>query len=288
MTHDRTRSALLRQLKGLGLEQFEVTRKGPDHSSTELWTRGQILENLHRLKRWNAAGCDLYIRGPRDEDHDLIFIDDLDRFTIDRMKFKGHDAAAFIETSPGNCQSWLRLGQPVSAELRLEIARTLAAEYCGDPGAVGAHQAGRLVGFTNRKPKHKTARGFPFVLLLNAPGTTAPAADRLIDAARIAAPVQIERQRAAKAKRSELEAGQAPDRLVDAWLSSYDKSQDLSATDWANTNRCLAAGVPAEALVAVLERVASRKGRSVDDYARRTVTKALNHQKEKDSTLSPD
>lgn len=288
MTHDRTRSSLIRQLKGLGLELLEVTRKGPEHSGTSLWTPAEILQNLPRLKRWNAAGCDIYVRGPREQDHDLILLDDLDRFTIDRMSSNGHPPAVFTETSPGNCQAWLRLGKPVPAELRLEIARNLAMEYGGDPGAVGAHQAGRLVGFTNRKPKHKTARGFPFAMLLNAPGTIMPSADRLIAAARVAATIHEKKQRTARASRSEIEVGDAPDRIVDAWLSSYEKSGDLSATDWSNTNRCLAVGVPAKDLVAVLGRVASRKGRSADDYARRTVLKAIKHQEEKASTPSPD
>ena len=289
MSQDRTRSSLIRQLRGLGLDRFEITRKGPEHSGTEVWTPDEILKNLPKLKRWNGSGVDLYVRGLRDVDHDLIFIDDLDRFTIERMKSAGHGPAVFIETSPGNCQAWIRLGRPVPADVRIEVARILAAEYGGDMGAVGAHQAGRLVGFTNRKPKHKTHLGFPFVLLLNAPGKPAPASSSLIIDGKIeAAKAAVEAPKRREKMRNR-PLGSIDERIVRAWEKSHEKSSDLSGTDWSNTNKCLAAGMKPSDLIAILLHVSDRKKDRAEGYARTTVEKAIKHQAEKKTnTPSPE
>lgn len=277
MQHDRTRTALQRQLKGMGLELFEVSIiRSDEHRSVNLWTPAEILARLPNLKRANLAGAHLYIRGPRDHDHDLILLDDLDRFTFDRMKAAGHDPAVTVETSPGSVQAWLRLGRPASAEVRHDVSRHLTHLYGGDPGAIDPHQSGRIAGFTNRKPEHKSARGFPFVLLLSAPGKVAPASAELIHPAEVRIQTELQRQQSRFTKlKVDAGEGEVADTLISAWEREYkDRGGDLSSVDFAVCCQALKAGHEPDNIAAALEVVADRKGRHTRDYAERTVRAA--------------
>lgn len=275
--HDRSYTALKRQLHGLGLDLMEITINGPDRTYVRSMTPADILTELPRLKRANAAGCNIYFRGPRDRDHDLILLDDLDLFTSDRMKVAGHAPAVVVETSKGNVQAWVRLGRPCPAQVRHEIARMLAKLYGGDPGAVDPHQSGRLAGMTNRKAEHRTARGYPYVLLLNAPGKAALAAEDLI---REAERVILNREQDATEASVRLagissEHGDAADDLISAWRVEYERrGGDLSAIDYSVSCQALKAGIDPSDIAAALEIVADRKGKYAASYADRTVRAA--------------
>ncbi|MCH8491298.1 MAG: RepB family DNA primase [Oceanicaulis sp.] len=273
MQHDRTKTALQRQLRGLGQDRFELTIRGPDRTSVFIRSPAEILSDLDKLKRANRAGCHLYIRGVRDIDHDLILLDDLDRFTPERMKAAGHAPAVVVETSPGNLQAWIRLGVTCPADVRHEVARDLARKYGGDPGAVDPHQSGRLAGFTNQKPEHKTGRGFPYVLLLNAPGKPAAGAQELIRSAEDA--LATKRRTASQVRSVALDGGSENPTMTAAWVAGYSKAADLSAVDWSQTHELLASGVDPADITATLEAAADRKGKNARAYAERTVRKAL-------------
>jgi len=277
MSDDRTLTALTRQLKGMGLPSFEITLKGPKRTTVQDMSCTQITADLPRLKQANRAGCHIYIRPPRDADHDLVLLDDIGRFTPDQMKIGGHGPAVMVETSPGSCQAWIRLGRPVAAPVRQEVARELARLYGGDPAAVNPHQAGRLAGFTNQKPEYKTPKGFPFVLLLNAPGNTAAAAATLIEAARTKA-AQAQAKIAALGEALHVVASGDPYRdLVVAWLAEYEAqpTADLSRIDWWIVNKGLGMGACPDMIATALAEVADRKGRYDVAYAERTVRAAL-------------
>lgn len=267
--HDRSRTALERQLRGLGLSRVEVTMRGPARTWTMTATPAELLAKLPELKRANMAGCDLFVRGPRDEDHGLVLLDDLSRFTPDRMTAAGHRPAVVVETSPGSIQSWIDLGQPVPAPVRHEIARRLAALYGGDPGAVDPHQSGRLAGFTNRKPEHRGPRGFPFALLVSAWGRPCAGAAELIEVGTLAA---FERAQSAPAALSG--DGRPGDDLV-ALFAAPAPGPDQSAADWSRVHQALASGAYPEDVAAALAATADRKGRHAGDYARRTVEAAM-------------
>lgn len=278
MIHDRTRTALLRQIRGLGLHEFEITTHGPSRSFTEAVTSDSLIAMLPDLKRRNLGGCNLYIRGLRDREHDLVLIDDISRFTPDRMKIAGHDLAVVIETSPDNLQGWLRLGRPCSSEVRHEVARALAKLYGGDPGAVDPHQSGRLAGFTNRKPAHKTAAGFPFVLLLNAAGKPATAADELIRSAETAIRDRAHDKARYLAQAASISAsgGTASDDAVASWTARYrEKGCNPSNIDFSICCQLLKRGIHADDIAATLEIVADRKGKFASSYAERTVAAAV-------------
>ncbi|MFY0624307.1 MAG: hypothetical protein JXQ89_21725 [Pelagimonas sp.] len=282
MAEDRTFTAASRQLRGMGLPHYEITMKGPKGTSVDVMPSNEILNDLGRLKRGNRGGCHVYIRGPRDADHDLVLLDDISRFTPEKMKASGHDPAVVVQTSPGSIQAWVRLGRPVSAKVRHEVARELAALYGGDRAAVNPHQAGRLAGFTNQKPEHKGPKGFPYVLLLNAPGQPAPDAERLIDDAAIKAAQAEERLKAMMVDELQISAsGDAHRDLVAAWTTEYAKQiqPDLSKVDWWIVNLGLGRDVHPDVLASALAAVADRKGKHAIDYAERTVRKALSERR---------
>jgi hypothetical protein len=277
MAHDRTRTALSRQLNGLRLSHFEVTMKGPDRTTVEVLSQEQILGSLDRLKRANLAGCHIYVRGPRDRDHDLVLLDDIQPFTPRQMQTEGHDAAVVVQTSPGSVQAWMRLGRPVSPAIRHEVARFLAGRYGGDAAAVNPHQAGRLAGFTNRKPEYRGPSGYPFVLLLNAPGCVATKADQLISEAQETA-VRAQSRVSELAAALHVSAASDPHQdLVGAWRALYAQraGSDLSAVDWAVVNQGLGMGVDPDTLASALAEVADRKGRHAQSYAELTLRSAI-------------
>ena len=86
-----------------------------------------------KLKRENAKGADIYIRPAGEQNPGLILVDDLNQAQLERMKAKGVEPAAVVETSPMNCQAWVRLtDHPLSPE----VATTLVGSIrfcCDDP-----------------------------------------------------------------------------------------------------------------------------------------------------------
>lgn len=271
--HDRTRTAIERQLRGMGLPALEVSITGIDRPSVQTMTPAEILADLPRLKRLNKSGAHVYVRAPRDRDHDMILLDDLSLMTPERMAADGVRPAVVVETSPGSYQAWVRLGEPVPADVRSEIARTLAARYGGDTAAADAHQSGRLAGLTNQKPRHRRGGLAPFVLLHSYAGRVAEAARALIETARAALATRREAQA--------VEVTPAPDAdadLVAWWRDGHavaPSGRDLSSVDWHLTHLALASGCPAEDVVAALEAVSDRKGSHAANYAVQTVTKAV-------------
>lgn len=281
---DLTRRAVERQLKGMGQPEYELTIFGGDRPHTRTMTPAQIIGDLPRLKRANGGGSSIVIRAPRDQDHDLILLDDLDAFTPDRMKADGLNPAAVIETSPGSFQAWVRLGTPQPAPVRHEAARILAERYGADPAAVDPHKSGRLAGFTNPKPEHRSRRGAPFVLLHRFAGAVAEKAADLIAAARSAL--------SRRAEVAAITAAPAPDAaLVDWWRAGQQavpEPRDLSAVDWHLTHVALAAGRSPEDVAAALEATADRKGKTARAYAERTVSKAASSRAQNPSDTFPE
>lgn len=273
---DRTRIAMERHLRGLGLDQVEISIAGGDRPSVRLMTPAQILEDLPRLKRANQAGHSIFVRGPRDRDHDVILLDDISAFTSKALERDGLKPAVLVETSPGNYQAWFRLGEPAPAELRGEVARILAERYGGDAAAAAGHQSGRLAGFTNPKPEHKNSRGrSPFVLLHSYAGKAITAVRELLDAARAA----LALRKASIAATAEVTvAPEADSDLVAWWRQGHavaPAGSSLSEVDWHLTHLALGSGRSPEDVAAALEATADRKGAHAHDYAIATVRNAL-------------
>ena len=288
---DLTKTAVERHLRGLGLEFVEISVAMPGRpdarGSVEVMTPAQIIDALPRLKQANKAGYSIYVRGPRDRDHDLILVDDVEAFTSKRMEEDGLKPAVAVETSPGNYQVWLRLGEPLPADVRRQAAKILAERYGGDSAAADGHQSGRMAGFTNPKLEHKTGRGSPFVLLHSFAGRAVKAGRELIDAARSRLVEKIE-EAASRVKL--IPAPGVDSDLVGWWKAGHAAApigKSLSEVDWYLANLALGYGRSAEDIAAALEATAERKGKYASEYAILTVSKAAGLRRRDDDLPSP-
>jgi|TARA_R110002050_G_scaffold174000_2_gene306952 hypothetical protein len=275
-TRDRTRIAMERHLLGLGLDRVEVSVVGGKRDTVSLMTPAEMLEDLPRLKRANQAGYSIFVRGPRDRDHDVILLDDISAFTSQQLERDGLKPAVVVETSPGNYQAWFKLGEPVSAGLRREVARILAERYQGDPAAADGHQSGRLAGFTNPKPEYRDSRGrSPFVLLHSYFGKAINAVRELLEAASAA----LALRKAAITAIDEVTAAPKVDSDLVAWWRQghavAPAGSSLSEVDWYLTHQALGSGCTPAGVTAALEAASDRKGEYAADYAATTVRKAL-------------
>jgi len=129
----------------------------------------RILRMLSFLKHRNAHGAHIYIRPTGESPYTLL--DDLTATSLNRLSVEGYSPAAVVETSPGSFQAWLRHKQPLSKEVGTLAAKTLAEQFGADRSAADWRRFGRAPGFTNRKPKHRSAQGlYPFARLHAATG----------------------------------------------------------------------------------------------------------------------
>lgn len=136
-----------------------------------------LLPLLNRAAAGNCMGAAVFVRVHVPERGDdaphpgVILLDDLDFRAVDAMERDGLPGSAVVETSPRNCQVWVRIAREgeITRSIAVAAARHLAAHYGGDLRAVGSSQPGRLPGFTNRKPKYASPDGrFPYVRLIKA------------------------------------------------------------------------------------------------------------------------
>ena len=128
-----------------------------------------VISRVAMLKAHNARGAHIYVR-PSGE-HRFTVLDDLDLDAVRKMSIDGYAPCALVETSPGNFQAWLKHDDIYPKRLSTFIARTLTGLFGGDPSAADWRRFGRLPGFTNCKPKHRSPDGlFPYVLLRSRTG----------------------------------------------------------------------------------------------------------------------
>ncbi len=127
------------------------------------WTAAQVARALPWLRAQNFQGAQIFIR-PSLDHINAILVDDIPKTQLSRLTL---EPAAILETSPGNCQVWIRLNQTVSIPHARALARHLQQLWHGDPGSADGQHFGRLAGFTNRWPRHQQPDGtFPLVRLL--------------------------------------------------------------------------------------------------------------------------
>ena len=128
-------------------------------SFREDWDRGQILHAVGWMCRRNGSGSSIYARPARSLiAHPWILVEDLDIHVKARI-FEHHPPAAFVETSAGHWQAWIRLDRALETDARVRVARWLAETYSGDPNGAAASPFGRLPGFTNWHPDRRQHDG---------------------------------------------------------------------------------------------------------------------------------
>ena len=130
------------------------------------WTRSKVWKATGWMAARNATGSSIYVRPSRDiETHPWILVDDLTASTLAELQIQT-PAGIVVETSPKSFQAWIRIQSAVEYNIRTSIARSFAARYSADPGAVGGTQYGRMPGTTNQKPERRLANGLaPFARL---------------------------------------------------------------------------------------------------------------------------
>lgn len=112
--------------------------------------RGESLPRMLPWLRYKNAHChNIWIR-PCEFDHPFLLLDDLPPSTAVSITRKYFSAA--VETSPGNCQVWIRLSRSLSRDERTVVSRALCYRIGSDPGAISEPRWGRLPGFRQRKP----------------------------------------------------------------------------------------------------------------------------------------
>ncbi len=281
------------QLTAMGAARFEVGVKRADGRLLPLvLTPDGIMERRAWLERENGRGADVFVRP--EGSIGLVLVDDLDVAAVDRLVADELTPAVVVETSPANHQVWVRLSAaPLAPALATAAARELAARYGGDPNSAAWRHYGRLVGFTNRKPKHRRADGtYPTVRLVTVTGGIAPAAGSLLDVARrrwtkspgalhrsdIVHRMLIVPRRAEDEPLSPL--GDLYRKDVERLAQRY-PALDASRLDWMITlslARAFADADAAELARAMVEGSPSlreRKSGHMADYVSRTVSKAL-------------
>jgi hypothetical protein len=297
---DPTAEQILRQIRAFGCDRVEIGVLPPRHRKDLLANRIRTFSGtqlgdpmmIKWLKRMNAMDHDIFVRPA--ERHDgcvepLVLVDDLTKDGVQRLEKAGLPLAILIESSPANFHGWVRISDgPISQEQALSAARILAADFGGDPGAVGSRQFGRLAGFTNRKAKYHGGGKAPFARLRASQTAIAPMAVELLS--RIRALIQQEgatklmvhaQSRAA----TELGGSKYVDNAVNLFVSKRsrsrvtrsDGSMDDSAADFAAAAAMLDAGWHVDAItyaiVLASPRLAERH-RDIYAYASRTVSAA--------------
>jgi RepB DNA-primase from phage plasmid len=292
---DRTRTAVSRQLKGMGCKVYDVGVRHPERGvNRREWNASEVIKALDWLKQQNHSGCHIYVRPSRSHASRLILVDDLNPSTLAQMRSGPHEPAVIVQTSPANFQAWLKLANDEPADVRRHIARFLAREYGGDPNSADSAHYGRLAGFTNRKPEHVDDAGrLPFVLLDSYKGQAASGAAELVNLAKQAIAHEQAQAKAMAAfvqaqARSVPQASSAvhEDQALGAWYQKFWDSLkaqftdafDASRADWMVSVALLKKGHAFDTVAAAISShspgLESRKGTSAMDYVTRTAGKA--------------
>jgi hypothetical protein len=126
------------------------------------YTPEQLIKAVGFLKLKNSQGYNVYCRPIGWQ---YVLLDDLKHEKLLELSYLM--PALLMETSPQNFQAWLILSEiPQNRNEAKEICQELATLFDADVNSAEPDHVGRLVGFTNRKSKHKKANGFfPFVML---------------------------------------------------------------------------------------------------------------------------
>lgn len=113
-------------------------------------TAGYIQQTLVPWIRYeNAHGSDIYFRPHKNNDHAVIFLDDVPYG--DAMKIAKKYTACIVETSKNNTQIWLEINRPVDKLSRKSIQVSLKNKGFSDPASISGDHLGRLCGMKSQK-----------------------------------------------------------------------------------------------------------------------------------------
>jgi hypothetical protein len=258
-----------------------------------LWTASQLgsAATIRFLRARNREGCDVYVQpyaGTQNAGYILVDLDATQPTVITNMCAAGHDPCVVLQTSPGHLQAWIRLS---TAALEPPVAsaagRLLALAYGGDPASTDWRHLGRLAGFTNQKPAHRTPGGYrPWVKIVNAKMVLAPRADVLLQSARalvLSHPQLLSRASSTSREAAPGIAASVADQLYRGCMERWRIRQRFPQPDWSILDlwvaRYLLSQGSSPAQVQEILRLASphfpRRHGDPDDYLRRTLARAV-------------
>jgi len=186
-------------MTALGADNFLITLIDTQHGIQEQrrLRKRELEKSMAWLKRMNARGYDVWMR-PEGE-HGLVLLAGLSQIDLQRLRERGFNPAAVVETGREQYQAWLKLSQqPLEDPVRSLMAQGLVRGLVREGGNVIAREDGRLAGFTNQQVLRAGGR-HPFVQVADAGGGVAPAAKAYLAHLRQelvkAREVQVERER---------------------------------------------------------------------------------------------
>ena len=253
--HQRARDRQIRTLLALwDVPVFDVAAL--DHATGRMslredWDRGQVLHAVGWMARRNATGGSIHARPAGSlAAHPWILVDGLDKDAKAAVA-KDHPPAAFVETSSGAWQAWVRLDQALDAATRADVGRRLAEIHGGAQDPASSMQLGRFPGFTNQDPDHREEDGRPpFTRLVDVHPEHEVLVERL--------PFELEPGIAAPVRESELRAG----------------VRDQSRIDFAIACRLVEVGESDRVIEAVLQEVRRDTDAVAASYIERTIAAA--------------
>jgi len=187
-----TQKVLRHQIAGLPCSRYEVrlihAERHFAYPGVRHWTAAQLVDpaTVRFLRIRNGQGYDVYFRPYAADHHAGYILLDLDRpcpGILSRLRAQEHAPSVLVQTSPGHCQTWIRVSrEPLPPWLATAITKRLAQLYAADPASTDWRHLGRLAGFTNRKPQRRQPNGMPpWVKLLYACPCLAAGGTALID-----------------------------------------------------------------------------------------------------------
>jgi hypothetical protein len=292
--NNRTLSEILHQIQAMNCSEYKIgifNGKDKKMINRDFLDHNSIFKLVPWLAYQNYSGKDIYITQASNLDRALILVDDVSDFQINEMARRGVAPACVVETSPHNFQVWVSLGsEPMSKPERKIAATLLAKEFKGDMASVDANHYGRLAGFTNRKEKHLTSVGYPFVLCRDANGRAADKSHAVREwvkkkylyenkeSGQISF-VEVNNSNAFKSRMNPMEAFK---KYFAEWswhTKLKGNALDNSRGDFAVVCRMLKEGYSKELVIlALIENspdIQNRKLNHIDDYAIRTVNAAF-------------
>jgi hypothetical protein len=292
MSTETTVHFVARQMQAMACSRYKLgiyNRNNKVMDNRDHLEPAAVMGLIAFLRYKNANGHDIYITQATGIDRALILVDDLDFSKVKQMEEFGAEPACVVETSPGNLQVWISLGEtPMSKGQRKIVASFFAKRFGGDPASADAGHYGRLAGFTNRKPKHFMNGMYPYTVLRSDYGRQAGKSIMIRQWA--AARDLEEAQKANEKEISHKETGKKkyvigindPDtfflRFHSEWLSGRIQrklSIDLSIGDYAVAYKMVLLGYTDQDIFNAMERnspdISVRKQNHVSDYINRTI-----------------
>ena len=261
--HQRARDRQIRTLLALwDVPVFDVAAL--DHATGRMslredWDRGQVLHAVRWMARRNTTGSSIYARPAESlAAHPWVLVDGPRRSREGQAVAKDHPPAAFVETSPGAWQAWIRLDQALDAATRADVGRRLAEIHGGAQDPASSMQLGRFPGFTNQDPDHREEGGRPpFTRLVD----VHPEHEVLVESL----PFGLEPGIEAPVREGELRPGEVRERAG---------VRDQSRIDFAIACRLVEIGENDRVIGAVLQEVRRDTNAVAASYIERTIAAA--------------